>query len=94
MAEIPPELEPYSVIKLHDDGDMTINHEGVRYVVTTEGDVFKEETKFCLPECVFDELEKDVTSEDWNKMSPGDRRKSVTKAFAQCAKSCVPRGSG
>lgn len=37
------------VIKTHDDGDLTVSCEGVKYVVTKEGEVFRE-AGACLPE--------------------------------------------
>lgn len=36
-------LWPYSILEVHDDGDLTISSAGKKYVVTTEGGVFGEE---------------------------------------------------
>lgn len=42
QARIPGYLEPCEVLKIHDDGDVTIMCRDKGYVVTTEGEVFKE----------------------------------------------------
>lgn len=41
-AKIPEYLKGSKVIHRHDDGDLTIEHKGAEYVVTTEGQVFRE----------------------------------------------------
>lgn len=35
-------LGEYQVTKKHDDGDLSITADGLRYVATTEGDIFRE----------------------------------------------------
>lgn len=42
QAEIPGFLGECEILKIHDDGDLTIKCRGKRFVVTTEGEVFKE----------------------------------------------------
>lgn len=42
QATIPKHLEPCEILKVHDDGDLTLKCQGKGYVVTTEGEVFKE----------------------------------------------------
>lgn len=34
-----------SVIKIHDDGDLTVTCGGKKYIVTAEGEIFEERTK-------------------------------------------------
>jgi len=40
-AKIPESLGKCDILKQHDDGDLTIECGGTKYVVTTEGDVFR-----------------------------------------------------
>ena len=41
QARIPRSLSPYKMVEVHGDGDVTLQHKGQIYVVTTDGDVFK-----------------------------------------------------
>jgi len=41
-APIPDYLKGSKIIYRHDDGDLTVEHKGTEYVVTTEGQVFRE----------------------------------------------------
>jgi hypothetical protein len=49
-----------NIIKVHDDGDLTVSCRGSKYVVTTEGDVFKE---FPLRPRNWDEIKQNLISE-------------------------------
>ena len=35
-------MSPYKIIEKNSDGDLTVKSSGVRYIVTTDGKVFKE----------------------------------------------------
>lgn len=57
MAKFPKQdealkrLGPHHIIHEHDDGDLTVESRGIRYVVTTEGSIFREEyTKPMVPD--------------------------------------------
>jgi len=78
-AKIPEYLKPYSVVHKHDDGDLTIEHRGTKYVVTTDGQVFKE---YSTEQCLVDELER--PSEEWLKMSREEKREAARKAMNTC----------
>jgi len=42
QAKVPEYLGKCEVLKIHDDGDLTIRCEGKKHIVTTEGEVFRE----------------------------------------------------
>lgn len=79
QAKIPEYLGKCEVLHIHDDGDLTIRCRGKKYVVTTEGEVFKEYTP---EQCMLDELEE--PSEQWQKMSMEEKREAFRKAAIQC----------
>ena len=39
-----------NVIKIHDDGDLTVKCGGKKYMITPEGDIFEEKAKTILDE--------------------------------------------
>ena len=47
-AKIPEELGNCEIIKIHDDGDLTVNCNGVKHVVTKEGDIFRHVNSYSL----------------------------------------------
>lgn len=42
LATIPERLGKCNIIKIHDDGDLSIKCAGKNYIITTEGSVFRE----------------------------------------------------
>ena len=44
-AKIPASLKGSKIIHRHDDGDLTVEHKGTEYVITTEGQVFREQQR-------------------------------------------------
>lgn len=81
QAKIPEYLGKCEILKVHDDGDLTIKCVDKKYVVTTEGEVFKE---YSAEQCVIDEIDR--PSEEWLKMSKEERREAFRKAMTRCIK--------
>lgn len=81
QAKIPSYLQPCKILKTHDDGDITIECRGERYVVTTDSKVFKE---YSVEQCMLDEIER--PSEEWLKMSKEEKREAFKKAMTSCVR--------
>lgn len=79
QAKIPEYLGKCEILHVHDDGDLTIKCRGKKFVVTMEGEVFKE---YSAVECALEELEE--PSEEWVKMSKEERREAFRRAMTRC----------
>ncbi len=80
-AKIPDYLGKCNILKTHDDGDLTIECSGVKYVVTTEGDVFKE---YDATQCFIDGMELEQQSEEWQGLSLQQKRDRFLRAAKEC----------
>ena len=45
LAILPGEMKSCDIIRVHDDGDLTVQCQGTRFVLTTDGEIFREATK-------------------------------------------------
>jgi hypothetical protein len=45
LAILPGEMKSCDIIRVHDDGDLTVQCQGTNFILTTGGEIFKEATK-------------------------------------------------
>lgn len=77
QASIPEYLGKCEILKIHDDGDLTILCGDEKYVVTKEGEVFRKVEPLPIEE---------GPSEEWLKKTPAERRKVFLDAMRECVR--------